>query len=440
MLPLVIIKMFCISLPEKWCVAMSKVDLPGLQMYKPQNMQTPVFSPSVERSILLLVGAVQFVNILDFMMVMPLGPDFATALNIPNAELGWVGGSYTAAAAVGGIIASTFVDRLDRKKALIACLWGLVLATALGGFAWSLESLLVARIAAGLFGGPATSLVWAIVADVVEPARRGQAMGKVMGAFSLASIFGVPFGLEVARLGDWRMPFFVTASMGAVVLVFLYKKMPSLRLHLEGGVPHVSFAHMMDIVSRPLHQIVFAYIAVAMAASFMVISNLSTYVQYNLHYPRDSIGTLYCIGGAVSLVTMRITGKLIDRFNATFTSIIGTVTYASILWATLICTNIMPVPVFFVMLMFALGMRNVSSTTLASKVPGPQERAGFMSIFSCLQSLGMASGAFLSAHLLAENPDKSLIGMDRIAVIAMTLSLCVPLMMRFVERRLKNPR
>ena len=32
-----------------------------------------------ERLVVLLVGAVQFVNILDFMMVMPLGPDFAAA-------------------------------------------------------------------------------------------------------------------------------------------------------------------------------------------------------------------------------------------------------------------------------------------------------------------------------------------------------------------------
>ena len=55
-----------------------------------------------ERAIVFLVGAVQFVNILDFMMVMPLGPDFSRALGIPTSHLGYIGGAYTAAASVAG--------------------------------------------------------------------------------------------------------------------------------------------------------------------------------------------------------------------------------------------------------------------------------------------------------------------------------------------------
>ena len=51
-----------------------------------------------ETAIVALVAAVQFVNILDFLMVMPMGPDFAVALGIPSSKLGYIGGSYTAAA------------------------------------------------------------------------------------------------------------------------------------------------------------------------------------------------------------------------------------------------------------------------------------------------------------------------------------------------------
>jgi predicted MFS family arabinose efflux permease len=402
-------------------------------------MSSPRFSPSVERSILLLVGAVQFVNILDFMMVMPLGPDFAPALGITISELGWIGGSYTAAAAVAGIVSSLFIDRLDRKKALLVSLAGLSIATALGGFAWSLPSLLAARVCAGMFGGPATSLAWSIVADVVEPARRGQAMGKVMGAFSIASIIGVPFGLEMARLNDWRTPFFVTAMMGIIVMVWVYKKMPSLTLHLEKQQPAISFGHLFALLRQPLNAIAYIYIMIAMMASFMIIPNISAYVQYNLHYPRSGIGWLYCIGGVVSFFTMRITGRMIDRFSATATSIVSTVTYIIVLWITFISSYHLSAVPFFILLMFALGMRNVSSTTLATKIPTPSERAGFMSLFSCLQGIGMASGAFLSTNLLLENADKSLIGMDKLAMIAACLSVFVPLLIGWVERRLVKP-
>jgi hypothetical protein len=51
-----------------------------------------------EQTVVFLIGAVQFVNILDFVMVMPMGPDFAAALHIPSSSLGYIGGAYTAAA------------------------------------------------------------------------------------------------------------------------------------------------------------------------------------------------------------------------------------------------------------------------------------------------------------------------------------------------------
>ena len=70
--------------------------------------------PITERRLLFLVGAVQAVNILDFMMVMPLGPDFAQALGIPTAHIGWIGGSYTVAAAFSGILGrSSSIDSTD---------------------------------------------------------------------------------------------------------------------------------------------------------------------------------------------------------------------------------------------------------------------------------------------------------------------------------------
>src|SRR5262245_3110584 len=119
-----------------------------------------------------LAGAILFVNILDFMMVMPMGPDFAKGLAIPTSHLGWLGGTSPAAAALAGIAGALFLDRFDRRKALAVALGGLVLGTASGALASGFGSLLAARIAAGAFGGPAASLALSVVADVVPPQRR----------------------------------------------------------------------------------------------------------------------------------------------------------------------------------------------------------------------------------------------------------------------------
>ena len=118
---------------------------------------------------IILVAMVQLVNVLDFVMVMPLGQDFARALGIDEARLGWIGGSYTLAAAVSGIVSARFLDRFDRRKALAVAMFGLVCATAAGGMAQGLPTMMAARIVAGMFGGPATSVSLAIIADVVPP-------------------------------------------------------------------------------------------------------------------------------------------------------------------------------------------------------------------------------------------------------------------------------
>src|SRR2546425_576269 len=184
-----------------------------------------------ERTVIFLIGAIQFVNILDFMMVLPLGPFFAGPLGILASWIGVIGGSYTAAAALSGIACSFFLDRFDRRKALGVAVAGLVVATALGGLSTGFGTIVFARILAGTFGGPATSLSLSIVADVIPPDRRGKALGAVMGSFSIAAVLGVPTGLELALWGGWRLPFFSVAGLGLLLLPAAIALLPPLTRH-----------------------------------------------------------------------------------------------------------------------------------------------------------------------------------------------------------------
>jgi predicted MFS family arabinose efflux permease len=407
-------------------------------------MSRSLYPELSERRVLWLVGVVQFINILDFMMVMPLGPDLAQRLGIDLADLGWIGGSYTAASAASGLISALFVDRLSRKTTLLGALCGLMLATFAGGLCWNFSSLLATRILAGIFGGPATSAAWAIVADVVPSERRGQAMGKVMGAFSLAAIFGVPLGLEMAKWHDWRTPFFVTAALGLLIALAGLRLLPPMRAHLA-HLAHVrdrvSLSWLFRLAWKPINRLAYAYVAFAMLASFMIVPNISAYLQYNLHYPRAALGRLYGIGGVVSYVTLRATGRLLDRFPASATSLVSNVTFICILWITFVDPSPHLSPfALFLGFMFAMGMRNVSSTTLATRIPPPQERAGFMALLSCVQGCGMATGAFASTHFLHEEAGHALSGMGRLALFSIALSACVPALMRRVERRLAAER
>ena len=68
-----------------------------------------------ERLVLLVLAAVQFTSIVDFMVVMPLGPQLMRSLKIGPAEFGLIVSSYTFAAGAAGLIASSIVDRFARR-------------------------------------------------------------------------------------------------------------------------------------------------------------------------------------------------------------------------------------------------------------------------------------------------------------------------------------
>jgi len=151
-----------------------------------------------EKYLLFSLALIQFSHIVDFMILMPLGPQLMRVFSISPAQFGFLVSSYTFAAGVSGLIAARFIDRFDRKTTLLFFYIGFCLSTVACAFSPSYEFFLLARTLAGAFGGVLGSLVLAIVGDAIAPERRGTATGTVMMAFSLAE--GVlPFDADFTK-------------------------------------------------------------------------------------------------------------------------------------------------------------------------------------------------------------------------------------------------
>jgi predicted MFS family arabinose efflux permease len=373
-------------------------------------------------------------------MVMPLGPDFARALGISPAHLGYIGGAYTAAAAVSGVVAARFLDRFDRRSALAVALFSLVLGTASGALARGLSSLVLARVVAGAFGGPATSIAYSIVADVVPPARRGRAMGAVMGAFSAASVLGVPAGLELALRGGWRLPFIAVAGLGLVVGVLGLGAMPRLRGHI--AAPGVTARlPLSTLLSDGTVRLALAMNALVMLAAFLVIPNIAAHLQQNLAYPRDNLGRLYLVGGASSFFVMRLAGRAIDRLGSARVAVVGTAGLVTVFYAGYIAPtgpmNRIAVLALFVAFMLSMSVRNVSMSSLSTRVPRAAQRAGYMSLQSTAQHLSSATGAFVSSKLLHDGANGHLDGIPTVSWMALVLALALPPMLAVIGRRVR---
>jgi predicted MFS family arabinose efflux permease len=396
-------------------------------------------APRSERLIVFLVGAVQFINVLDFMMVMPLGPSYARALGISTAHIGLIAGSYTAAAAIAGLAAARFLDRFDRRRALGVALLGLVCGTAAGAFAQGLTSLVAARAIAGAFGGPATSISLSIIADVVPPARRGRAMGAVMGAFSVASVFGVYSALELAMRGGWRLPFIVVAGMGAVVIVIALWKMPPMRGHIVGaGAGGGMGPRLGALLADGTIRLALAMNALVMLTAFLVVPNIAPHLLQNLDFPFDGLRWGYMVGGAASFLIMRVAGRAIDQYGAARVSVVGTAVMIGVLWFAFIAPGAIGfggVLAVFVLFMGGMSVRNVSMSSLSTRVPRADQRAGYMSLQSTAQHISSATGAFVSSRLLHEAPGGRLAGISKVSLLSAVLALGLPPLLAAISRR-----
>ena len=392
-----------------------------------------------ERAVIFLIGAVQFVNILDFMMVMPLAPYYSTALGFDSSRNGLIAGSYTAAASIAGLLGGYFLDRFDRRKALAVSMLGLVMATAAGSLATGLHSLMLARVCAGIFGGPATSLSLTIVADIIPPERRGKAMGAVMGAFSIAQVAGLPLSLMAANMGGWRAPFLGVSGMGLLVVLGAIFFLPPIRGHLEKASRPVHAVGVWELLGRRDVQLSYLMSALVMMSSFVLVPNIPSYVVYNLGYPRDQLWHLYLAGGVMSLVTLRLAGSQVDKLGAFRVGAVGVVLGAALTYVGFVhYPSWFPIYGLFIGFMMAMGMRNVATSTLATKVPEHAVRARFMSLQSAITHMASSiASAVVSPMLLASLSDGSLTGIDTVAEVSIALALTVPFMILVVERHLK---
>jgi predicted MFS family arabinose efflux permease len=386
-----------------------------------------------ERRVLLLVALIQFINIWDFMMVMPLGPDFSHALGINTSHLGWIAGSYSIAAAIVGVLTARHIDRFDRRSVLLFSLSGMVITTLAMIFASTLYELIALRVATGAFGGPVIASSMAVIADVFPDRRRGEAVGKVFGSFSLAAVLGVPLSLEIAHYFGWWAPFLAVSLVAAITIVVIHRYLPPMRKHLEQTTD--PFSLFTGIRTSPAMRRACLLMGATTFAAFLLIPNISTYVQQNMNYPREWLGVLYFCGGGAAFFSMRFLGKKSDHIGYAKTSLMATVMLCICVWLWFYAqVQAIPAAIYFIVFMVAMSTRNVTSNALISKIPKPQERAGFMSLMSAIQHLMSGAGAAFSTMLLSESASGALQGMDTLSLINLPLLLVTPWMMFKIEK------
>ncbi|CAM3754446.1 MFS transporter [Polynucleobacter arcticus] len=351
-----------------------------------------------ERFFLFSLAGIQFTHILDFMIMMPLGPEFIRELNINTHEFGLLLSSYTFAAAIAGVFATYFVDRFERRVLLLSLYACFIIATLVCGLAPDYHSLFIARAFAGAFGGILGSLVQTIVADSIPFERRGKALGIVMSAFSVSTVAGVPLSLFLANhipsLG-WRAPFIFIALLSSVILYLGYRNIPRIVGHLGHTHEGSRLSQIWHVFAAHQHLRAFIFMALIMLTGFSVIPYIALYLTSNVGIDNAYIPLIYLSGGIATLMTSRLVGHMADRYGKVM--VFKVLAIASLI-PLLVTTNLMPVPLWVVLInstafFILISGRMIPAMAMVSQMVDAKNRGTFMSLVGSVQMLasGLAS-------------------------------------------------
>jgi len=378
-----------------------------------------------ENQLLLTLAGIQFINILDFMIMMPLGPILMSAFGMSTHQFGLLVSSYSFSSALSGLLAATFVDHFERKRLLltVSILFGL--STLACGLSPSYSTLIVARGLAGVFGGIMGAMVQTIVGDVIPFERRAHASGIVSTAFSVATVAGVPLSLWLANHIGWRAPFIMIAGLAVLFVVTGLRLLPELRQHISTEKRNHPFVAILAVLGDPNHRHALLFSSLIIFSGFTVIPYLTLYAVSNVGISQHDIPFIYLAGGAATLFTARRIGRWADLHgkvkiyrlvaaSAMFPLLAISQLGRTPLWGWLICTT-----AFFVL----VSGRMIPAMAIVNSAAQPKLRGTFMSLNATIQSLAMGLATTLAGFIITQNSTKEIIGYSTAGYIAIAANL-----------------
>ena len=405
----------------------------------PIQRNLPTFAAYMRKKeiwIIVLLAAINFTHILDFMIMMPLGNYLMPFFDISPKQFSFLVGAYPITAFVSGFAAAFFVDRHDRKRVLVFAYIGFLIGTLACGTATTYGLLLASRILTGLFGGLIGAQVLSIVADLFGYEKRGAAMGAVMSSFAIASTIGVPLALYLANIFSWHAPFIFVVALGAVIVLFVIKFIPSMDSHIrEKDDSKHRFHVLLDVIQSREQSLALVFSALVMMGHFLIIPFINPYLEFNKHYSKDITPLIYFFGGIASFGAAIFLGRFSDKVGKLKVFSWAVFISFGMVW---IITNLPSLlPFSIVLLFFAIWFvvatgRAVTAQAMISNVVKQEQRGSFMTFNSSVQQLGTGIASLLAGFIVTKDSTGKLFRYEWVGYISIVVLLLGLLLGRYL--------
>ena len=352
----------------------------------------PVTTPSTAERI--RYGALIVVMMLSFLLV--------TAEFLPNGMLtemadglgvtpGQAGQTVTVTALVGLIVAPTVgmvFPRLDRRSLLV---W-MALAAAASNLIVAIAPNLILVLLARFLLGAALSTFWSmsitVAVRIAGPERLGRAVMFTSAGTSLATVAGVPVGVMLSELMDWRAVFALAGIVTGLLAIALRTMLPPVP-----AAQVSSFGLLLDTIRRPGVGLGLAGHVLVVLGHFLAY----TYIRLALERMPDVDGgtivlllALFGIGGLVGNLTI---GLIVDRTFRLFAVLAPAVIAVTVAATILLSGSVFGVGIaVFVWGFFFASWLIVVNTWVGHRMPDRLEAGGSLVVVGFQAAIMIAAG------------------------------------------------
>lgn len=340
------------------------------------------------------VGLATFAVVTTEMLPVGLLTPMAASL---GSSVGAAGMAISLPALLAGLFAPMVLvvsGGMDRRRILVALLSLLVLANLACAVAPSIGWLLPARILFGFCMGGVWAIAGGLASRLVPQPSQGLAMAVIFGGVAAASVLGVPLGVIIADMVDWRTAFGAMAAFSGFVLALNLWTLPPLPVQQA-----VRPRQFVDLLARPSIRLGLGLTALLIAGHFTAYTFVRPLLQTLSGVPSQWIGMLLFAYGAAGVTGNFMVGGLAARqISATLILISGVLT--STLFAFYLMGTTASVGAL-VLILWGLAYGGVSvalQTWMMRSAPDAIEVA--TSLFVAVFNLAIALGSLLGGQVI----------------------------------------
>ncbi|WP_323180360.1 MFS transporter [Streptomyces sp. NBC_00102] len=337
---------------------------------------------------LLALSTAAFMGILTEALPAGVLPEMARDLSVSESAMGQSLTIYAIATGLSAIPLSVTTAAWARRKLLLLAVTAFAVANTVTALSSSYSLTMVFRLIAGV----AAAAVWAELVGyarrLAPPHLQGRAIAITMAGVPLALSLGIPLGTFLGGLFGWRMTFGLVTLISVALLGWILASVPDapgkrpearepiLKALALPGVPAVLFVVAAYVLA---HNILYTYIATFLDENGM----------------GDSRDVVLLVFGIASVVSILITGALVDRRLRRLTIISSALFLASAVLLALLAGNI--VVVYGAMVLWGLGWGGVTTLlqTAVTDAGGERGQALLVTTWNSFMAGGGAVGGLL---------------------------------------------